>query len=84
MALAVLLEGMQAFTPDRHADVIAAAVLPAEFLIRAPRRIAAIRGYLWPGPGLRVLGFYSAATVYRPPEGAWLFGGSCCSTATVY
>jgi VanZ family protein len=44
MALALLLEGMHAFTPDRHADVIAAlisaggamaAVLPAGFLIRA-------------------------------------------------
>jgi VanZ family protein len=55
MALAVLLEGMQAFTPDRHADVIAAmisaggamaAVLPAELFIQAPRRIAAIRGAL--------------------------------------
>jgi VanZ family protein len=46
-ALAMLLEGLQAFTPDRHADVYAAlisasgamaAILPADFLIRAPRR----------------------------------------------
>ena len=47
MALAVLLEGLQAFTPDRHADVYAAlisaggamaAVLPADFFMQAPRR----------------------------------------------
>jgi VanZ family protein len=46
MAAAILLEGLQAFTPDRHADVYAAmisasgamaAILPADFLIRAPR-----------------------------------------------
>ena len=51
MALAVLLEGMQAFTPDRHADLLAAlissggamaAVLPAELFIQASRRIAGI------------------------------------------
>ncbi len=49
MALALLLEGLQAFTPDRHADVNAAmisaggamaAILPADFLIRAPRRLS--------------------------------------------
>ncbi len=48
MALAVLLEGLQAFTPDRHADLHAAlisaggamaAVLPAHLLIQAPRRL---------------------------------------------
>ena len=47
MVLAVLLEGLQTFTPDRHADFYAAlisasgamaAILPADFLIRAPRR----------------------------------------------
>ena len=47
MALAVLLEGLQAFTPDRHADFYAAlisasgamaAILPADFFIRAPTR----------------------------------------------
>jgi len=47
MAIAVLLEGLQAFTPGRHVDVYAAligaggamaAILPADFLIRAPRR----------------------------------------------
>jgi hypothetical protein len=47
MAIAVLLEGLQAFTPDRHADVYAAlisaggamaAIVPADFLIRAPRQ----------------------------------------------
>jgi hypothetical protein len=47
MAVAMLLEGLQAFTPDRHADFYAAlisasgamaAILPADFLIRAPRR----------------------------------------------
>jgi VanZ family protein len=46
VVLAVLLEGLQAFTPDRHADLYAAlisasgamaAVLPANLLIRAPR-----------------------------------------------
>jgi VanZ family protein len=46
MAAAVLFEGLQAFTPDRHADFYAAlisasgavaAILPADFLIRAPR-----------------------------------------------
>jgi len=51
MALAVLLEGMQAFTPDRHADLLAAlisaggataAVLPAELFIQALRRITGI------------------------------------------
>ena len=48
MALAVLLEGLQAFTPDRHADLYAAlisaggamaAVLPADLFIQAPRRL---------------------------------------------
>ena len=48
MALAVLLEGLQAFTPDRSADLQAAmysaggalaAVLPADLFIRAPRRL---------------------------------------------
>ena len=48
MALAVLLEGMQAFTPDRHADLLAAsisaggamaAVLLAELFIQASRRL---------------------------------------------
>ncbi len=56
MAAAMLLEGLQAFTPDRHADFYAAlisasgamaAILPADFLIRAPRlalvRIARMR-----------------------------------------
>jgi VanZ family protein len=46
MALAVLLEGLQAFTPDRHADLhaalysagaVLAAALVAEFFTRAPR-----------------------------------------------
>ena len=46
MAAAMLLEGLQAFTPDRHADFYVAlisasgamaAILPADFLIRAPR-----------------------------------------------
>ena len=46
MAVAMSLEGLQAFTPDRHADFYAAfisasgamsAILPADFLIRAPR-----------------------------------------------
>jgi len=46
MAAAVLFEGLQAFTPDRHADFFAAlisasgamaAILPADFLIPAPR-----------------------------------------------
>ena len=49
MVLAVLLEGLQAFTPDRHADFYAAfisgsgamaAILPADFLIPAPKRTA--------------------------------------------
>ena len=48
MALAVLLEGLQAFTPDRHADLYAAlisasgamaAVLPANLFIQTPRRL---------------------------------------------
>jgi VanZ family protein len=56
MAVAMSLEGLQAFTPDRHADFYAAlisasgamaAILPADFLIRAPRlarvRIAHMR-----------------------------------------
>jgi VanZ family protein len=47
MAAAMLLEGLQAFTPDRHADFYAAlisasgamaAILPADFFIRAPTR----------------------------------------------
>ena len=51
MALAVSLEGMQAFTPDRHADLLAAsisaggamaAVLPAGLFIELSRRIAGI------------------------------------------
>ncbi len=51
MALAVSLEGMQAFTPDRHADLFAAsisaggamaAVLPAGLFIEASRRIVGI------------------------------------------
>ena len=46
MALAALLEGLQAFTPDRHADLFAAlisaggamaAVLPADLFIQSPR-----------------------------------------------
>jgi VanZ family protein len=46
MALAVLLEGLQAFTPDRHPDLnaalysagaVLAAALIAEFFMRAPR-----------------------------------------------
>ena len=49
MAAAVLFEGLQAFTPDRHADFYAAlisasgamaAILPADFFIRAPKRPA--------------------------------------------
>jgi VanZ family protein len=49
VALALLLEGLQAFTPDRHADLNAAvisaggamaAIVPADFLVRAPRRLA--------------------------------------------
>ena len=48
MALAVLLEGLQTFTPDRHPDFQAAlisaggamaAVLPADLFIGAPRRL---------------------------------------------
>ncbi len=59
MAFAVLLEGMQAFTPDRHADLMAAfisaggamaAVLPAEFLIQAPSRTMPSIGEFSPGP----------------------------------
>ena len=51
-ALAMLLEGLQAFTPDRHADVYAAlisasgamaAILPADFLIRATNGRALVR-----------------------------------------
>ena len=47
MAVAILLEGLQAFTPDRHADFYAAmisaggamaAILPADFFIRAPKQ----------------------------------------------
>jgi hypothetical protein len=50
MTLAVLLEGLQAFTPDRHPDLDAAlysagavltAALVAEFSIRAPRLLTA-------------------------------------------
>jgi VanZ family protein len=49
VALALLLEGLQALTPDRHADLNAAvisaggamaAIMPADFLVRAPRRLA--------------------------------------------
>jgi VanZ family protein len=49
MALAMLVEGLQAFTPDRHADVYAAlisasgamaAVLPADLFIQGPRRLS--------------------------------------------
>jgi hypothetical protein len=49
VAIALLLEALQAFTPDRHADVYAAlisaggataAILPADLLIRAPRRVS--------------------------------------------
>jgi VanZ family protein len=49
IALAMLLEGLQAFTPDRHADVYAAlisasgamaAVLPADLFIQTPRRLS--------------------------------------------
>jgi VanZ family protein len=49
VAIALLLEALQAFTPDRHADVYAAlisaggataAILPADLLIRAPRRLS--------------------------------------------
>ncbi len=49
MAVAVLLEGLQAFTPDRHADVYAAlisasgamgaTILPADLFVEAPRRL---------------------------------------------
>jgi hypothetical protein len=44
----LLLESLQVFTPDRHADLDAAvisaggamaAIVPADFLIRAPRRL---------------------------------------------
>jgi VanZ family protein len=47
MILAATLEGLQAFTPDRHADIVAAlysmsgalaAALPSEFAARAWRR----------------------------------------------
>jgi hypothetical protein len=62
MALAVLLECLQAFTPDRHADLHAAlisaggamaAVLPAHLLIQAPRRLNGqtllmLQGLSWP------------------------------------
>jgi VanZ family protein len=50
MAIAVLLEGLQVFIPGRHADVYAAligaggamaAILPSDFLIRAPSRMTA-------------------------------------------
>jgi hypothetical protein len=49
VALALLLEGLQAFTPDCHADLntavisaggVMAAIVPADFLIRVPRRLA--------------------------------------------
>ncbi len=49
MVLAVLLESLQAFTPDRHADLYAAlisaggamaAVLPADLFIQTPRRLS--------------------------------------------
>jgi hypothetical protein len=49
VAIALLLEALQAFTPDRHADLYAAlisaggataAILPADLLIRAPRRLS--------------------------------------------
>jgi len=49
VAIALLLEALQAFTPDRHADVYAAlisaggataAILPADLLFRAPRRLS--------------------------------------------
>ncbi len=52
MALAMLLEGLQAFTPDRHADLYAAmisasgamaAVLPADFFIQTLRRRTLLR-----------------------------------------
>jgi hypothetical protein len=48
-ALAMLLEGLQAFTPDRHADLYAAmisasgamaAVLPADLFIQVPRLLS--------------------------------------------
>ena len=48
VAAAALFEGLQAFTPDRHADVYAAlisaggamaAVLPADLFIQTPRRL---------------------------------------------
>ena len=48
MGFAVLLEGLQAFTPDRHADLqtafysvggVLTAALVAELFIRAPRRL---------------------------------------------
>ncbi len=64
MALAVLLEGLQAFTPDRHPDLQAAlisaggalaAVLPADLFIRAPRRLIGrpllkLQRHSWPSP----------------------------------
>jgi VanZ family protein len=49
VAIALLLETLQVFTPDRHADLYAAlisaggataAILPADLLIRAPRRLS--------------------------------------------
>jgi VanZ family protein len=49
VALALLLEGLQALTPDRHADLNAAlisaggamaAVLPADLFIQGPRRLS--------------------------------------------
>jgi hypothetical protein len=48
IAFAMLLEGLQALTPDRHADLLAAlisatgvlsAALPADLFFRAPRRL---------------------------------------------
>jgi VanZ family protein len=56
MAFAVLLEGLQAFTPDRHPDLqaalysaggVLAAALPADLFIRAPTRLTA-RTFLMP------------------------------------
>jgi hypothetical protein len=68
MALAVLLEGLQAFTPDRpdfYAALISAsgamaAIVPADFLIRGPKRpisraLAAqsgVRRHLFEGTGI--------------------------------
>ena len=49
IALALVLEGLQAFTPDRHADMyaalisasgaMAAAILPADLFVEAPKRL---------------------------------------------